>query len=85
MWMLAIQKQKYVLWMQILNAILIIGSEFILIPRLGINGAAYSLVLGSYVAFIFMVMAYKPKEGLLLFWHALHPKNILEVIRYSKS
>jgi O-antigen/teichoic acid export membrane protein len=85
MWMLAIQQQKYVLWMQILNAILIIGSEFILIPRLGISGAAYSLVLGSYVAFIFMVMAYKPKEGLQLFWRALHPKNILEVIRYSKG
>ncbi|MDZ4668145.1 MAG: flippase [bacterium] len=85
MWMLAIQQQKYVLWMQILNAILIIGSEFILIPRLGITGAAYSLVFGSYVAFIFMVMAYKPKEGLKLFWQALHPKNILEVIRYSKG
>jgi hypothetical protein len=32
-----------------------------------------------------MVLAYKPKEGLLLFWNALHPKNIIEVIRYSKA
>jgi O-antigen/teichoic acid export membrane protein len=85
MWMLAIQKQKYVVWMQILNAILILSFEFILIPKLGISGAAYSLVIGSYIALIFMVLAYQPKEGLQLFWKALNPKNILAVIRYSKA
>jgi O-antigen/teichoic acid export membrane protein len=85
MWMLAIQQQKYVVWMQILNACLILSFEFLLIPKLGISGAAYSLVIGSYIALIFMVLAYKPKEGLLLFWNALHPKNIIEVIRYSKA
>ncbi len=85
MWMLAIHKQRYVLWMQILNAILILGFEFYLIPRIGISGAAYALVIGSYIAFVFMVIAYKPKEGLTLFIKALNPKNILEVIRYSKS
>jgi Na+-driven multidrug efflux pump len=71
--------------MQILNACLILSFEFLLIPKLGISGAAYSLVIGSYIALIFMVLAYKPKEGLLLFWNALHPKNIIEVIRYSKA
>lgn len=85
MWMLAIQQQKYVVWMQILNACLILSFEFLLIPKLGISGAAYSLVIGSYIALIFMVLAYKPKQGLLLFWNALHPKNIIEVIRYSKA
>jgi O-antigen/teichoic acid export membrane protein len=85
MWMLAIQKQKYVVWMQVLNAILILSFEFILIPKLGISGAAYSLVIGSYIALLFMVMAYQPKEGLQLFWRALNPKNILAVIRYSKA
>ncbi|MCF8252990.1 MAG: flippase [Bacteroidia bacterium] len=85
MWMLAIHQQKYVLWMQILNAVLILSCEFILIPRVGITGAAYALVIGSYSALIFMVISYKPKEGLLLFIKALNPKNILEVIRYSKG
>ena len=85
MWMLAIQKQKYVVWMQIINAVLILSCEFILIPKLGISGAAYSLVIGSYIALVFMIIAYKPKEGLKIFWQALNPKNIIEVIRYSKA
>ncbi|MDP3929530.1 MAG: flippase [Bacteroidota bacterium] len=85
MWMLAIQKQKYVVWLQINNALFILTLEYFLIPKLGINGAAYSLVIGSYISLSFMIIAYKPKEGLLLFWQALNPKNILEVIRYSKA
>ncbi|MCG9881385.1 MAG: flippase [Bacteroidia bacterium] len=85
MWMLAIQQQKYVVWMQMLNAILILSFEFFLIPKMGISGAAYALVIGSYVAFIFMVLAYQPSNGLRIFWNALNPKNILAVIRYSKS
>ncbi|OYU94278.1 MAG: hypothetical protein CFE21_16975 [Bacteroidetes bacterium B1(2017)] len=85
MWMLAQQKQKYVVWMQLLNALFILGFEFVLIPKLGINGAAYSLVIGSYIALLFMIVAYKPAEGLRVFWNALNPKNLLEVIRYSKG
>ena len=71
--------------MQIINAVLILSCEFILIPKLGISGAAYSLVIGSYIALVFMIIAYKPKEGLKIFWQALNPKNIIEVIRYSKA
>lgn len=85
MWMLAQQKQKYVVWMQLLNALFILGFEFVLIPKLGINGAAYSLVIGSYIALLFMIVAYKPAEGLRVFWNALNPKNLLEVIRYWKG
>ncbi|MBC7383096.1 MAG: flippase [Bacteroidia bacterium] len=85
MWMLAENKQKYVVWMQILNGIIILVSEFILIPLKGINGAAYAMILGSYTAFIFMVFAYKPKQGLQIFISALNPKNIIEVFKYSKN
>lgn len=85
MWMLAENKQKYVVWMQLLNAVIILTSEFILIPMKGISGAAYSMLIGSYSVFIFMVLAYKPKQGFQLFVNALNPKNIWEVFKYSKN
>lgn len=85
MWMLAIQQQKYVVWMQVINAILILSCEFFLIPKMGIRGAAFALVIGSYIAFVFMILAYQPKNGLRIFWNALNPRNILAVIQYSKS
>lgn len=85
MWMLAIQQQKYVVWMQVINAILILSCEFFLIPKMGISGAAFALVIGSYIAFVFMILAYQPKNGLRIFWNALNPRNILAVIQYSKS
>ncbi len=85
MWMLTENKQKYVVWMQLLNGTIILVSEFILIPAIGINGAAYSMILGSYSAFVFMVLAYKPKQGFQLFINALNPKNIWEVFKYSKN
>ncbi len=85
MWMLSENKQKYVVWMQLINGVIILSSEFILIPRLGISGAAYSMLFGSYTVFIFMILAYKPKEGFLLFKRALNPRSILEVLKYSKN
>lgn len=85
MWMLAIQKQKYVLWMQMVNAILILSAEFFLIPKIGIKGAAWSLVFGSYIALIFMILAYQPKIGFQIFMKALDPRQIKDVISYWKG
>jgi O-antigen/teichoic acid export membrane protein len=84
-WMMTIQKQKYILWMQLLSACIILSAEFILIPMLGMKGAALSAVLGAYVSFFFMILAYKPKEGIKVFMNAANPKSLVEVMKYWKG
>ncbi len=84
-WMMTIQQQKYILWMQLLSAVIILGCEFLFIPRLGIQGAALSAVSGAYVSFIFMILAYQPLKGLKVFIQAANPKNLLEVVKYWKG
>jgi O-antigen/teichoic acid export membrane protein len=85
MWMLAEQKQKYVVGMQVLNAIIILGSELVLIPRLGILGAAWAVIVGSYIALLYMVLSYKPLATLRMFYNALNPKNLIAIFHYSRS
>jgi Na+-driven multidrug efflux pump len=85
MWMLAEQKQKYVVGMQVLNAIIILGSELFLIPRLGILGAAWAVIVGSYIALLYMVLSYKPLATLRMFYNALNPKNLIAIFHYSRS
>jgi O-antigen/teichoic acid export membrane protein len=85
MWMLAMHEQKYLFYLQLINATLTMGSEYLLIPRMGISGAAYALLIGSYFTMFFILIIYKPREGIPVFFKALNPRNILEVIRYSKK
>ncbi len=85
MWMLSENKQRYIVWMQLLNGSIILISEFIMIPKIGVTGAAYSMLAGCYVAYIFMLFSYKPKESIPLFLKALNPKSIWEVFKYSKK
>ncbi len=85
MWMLAMHEQKYLFYLQLINATFTLASEYILIPRMGITGAAYALLIGSYFTMFFILIIYKPREGFPIFLKALNPRNILEVIRYSKK
>lgn len=85
MWMVAQHRQKYILWMQLLSAAVIISLELLLIPRMGIYGAAWALVSGSWVAMVFMLVSYRPAENLKVFVQALNPVNLLEVFRYWRK
>ena len=85
MWMLAEQKQKYVVTMQIMIALTVLLLDFYLIPKLGISGAAISLIIGLYVAFGYMILGYNPKENILIFKKALNPKNLLDILNYSRK
>lgn len=85
MWMVAQHRQKYILWMQLLSASVIISLELFLIPRMGIYGAAWALVTGSWVAMVFMLVSYRPAENLKVFVQALNPVNLLEVLRYWRK
>ncbi len=85
MWMLAENKQKYVVFLQLINGVIVLTLEFFLIQKMGITGAAYAMLIGSYCAFTFMVLSYKPRLGLQIFLTALNPKSILEVMKYSKN
>jgi O-antigen/teichoic acid export membrane protein len=85
MWMLAMHEQKYLFYLQLINATFTLVSEYLLIPRMGITGAAYALLIGSYFTMFFILIIYKPREGFPIFLKALNPRNILEVILYSKK
>jgi O-antigen/teichoic acid export membrane protein len=85
MWMLAEQKQKYVVAMQVLIAFTVLILDYFLIPKIGISGAASSVVIGLFVAQLYMVIGYKPKENLPIFLKAINPKNLLEIIKYTKN
>lgn len=85
MWMLAEQRQKYVVAMQVLIALTVLILDYLLIPKIGISGAATAIVIGLFVAQIYMVLGYKPKENLPIFLKAINPKNLLEIIKYTKN
>lgn len=85
MWMLAEQKQKYVVTMQVMIALTVLFLDFYLIPKLGIAGAASSLIIGLYVAFGYMILGYNPKENILMFKSALNPKHLLDIFNYSRK
>lgn len=85
MWMLAENKQKYVVGMQIIMGITILGADWFLIPKFGIKGAAIALLAGYYLAQVYMLIAWKPKENVSIFLRALNPINLLEVVKYSRK
>ncbi len=85
MWMLAEQRQKYVVAMQVLIALTVLLLDFILIPSIGITGAASAVVMGLFVAQLYMILGYKPKENLPIFLKAINPKNLVEIIKYTKN
>jgi O-antigen/teichoic acid export membrane protein len=83
MWMLAEQKQKYVVAMQILIALTVLILDILVIPIYGISGAALALVAGLYLALIYMVLGYNYKENFAIFLKALNPKNLIDIMNYS--
>jgi len=83
MWMLAEQKQKYVVAMQVLIALSVLILDLLLIPNYGISGAALALVAGLYLALVYMIFGYNYKENFNIFLNALNPKNLIDIINYS--
>jgi O-antigen/teichoic acid export membrane protein len=84
-WMIAENKQKRVIILNVISLILCYMLNVTLIPMLGVTGAAYSVVITYYMGLVAMIMAYKPKYTLTLFARAMNPANLFDLYKYYKS
>ncbi len=84
-WLLALNKQKLITIYQVFMLIFILALEMYMIPKYGIKGAAYSVVLSYLLSLFAIIFIYKPKESAMLFISALNPKNLFEVFKYWKE
>lgn len=84
-WLLALNQQKLITVYQVLVLISLLSLEMYLIPKYGINGAAYSVVIIHFCSMVVMFLVYKPKESVQLFFSALNPKHLLAIFIYWKK
>lgn len=84
-WILAEGKQKHIVLINLVGALLNIGLNFALIPYLGVNGAAIATVITQFFTNVVFVCAYKPtrRNGYFLL-QALNPKYLLTAIKQVK-
>ena len=84
-WLLAQNKQSILIVYQILMMAFIIPLEMYIIPKFGIVGAAYSVIIAYFFNTIIALTVYKPKESFKLFFNACNPKHLFDVISYWKG
>lgn len=81
-WILAEEKQKHLVVINLVGACLNILLNLGLIPKFGINGAAIASVITQFFTNIVFVVIYKPtrRTGYLQL-QALNPKYLYEMLR----
>jgi O-antigen/teichoic acid export membrane protein len=85
-WILAQEKQKYLWIINFTGAVTNILLNFILIPIMGISGAAVAAVLTQFVSNVIVGCFLRPiRENNRLMAKSLNPKYILFVIKQSVS
>jgi O-antigen/teichoic acid export membrane protein len=84
MWMVAENKQKYLIFFQLLSMVIAILLNIKLIPVFGAIGAAYSILITYLISTINCLTFYKPKQSWALFLKALNPLNIIDIVKYLK-
>jgi len=85
LWFLAENKQRVIILYQIVNIIAYTVMSFVLIPRFGIYGAAYTIVITYYLGLIVTTATYKPRESLKIMFDAFNPLNLLDIVKYWKE
>ena len=85
LWFLAENKQRVIILYQAVNILAYTVMSFILIPRFGIYGAAYTIVFTYYLGLIVTTATYKPRESLKIMFDAFNPMNLLDIVRYWKE
>lgn len=85
MWMVAENKQKHLIVFQFLSMGISLFLNMKLIPKFGVNGAAYSLVITYIITIICYLSFYKPKLSWRLFINAINPINLKDVFKYLKG
>ncbi len=84
-WMLAENKQKLVIYLQLISLICCFILHINLIPRMGITGAAWSVLITYYIGLLAVLLIYKPKLNFTLFLSAFNPKHLLAIYKYYKN
>ena len=84
-WMLAENKQKLVIYLQLISLICCFFLHINLIPRLGITGAAWSVLITYYIGLLAVLLIYKPKLNISLFLSAFNPKHLIDIYKYYKN
>jgi O-antigen/teichoic acid export membrane protein len=85
LWFLAENKQRVIILYQVVNIFAYTVMSFILIPRFGIYGAAYAIVITYYLGLIVTTATYKPRESLKIMFDAFNPMNLLDIVKYWKE
>lgn len=85
MWILSENKQKLIIILQLISLVFCFTMHINLIPRFGINGAAWSVVITYFMNLCAVLIIYKPKLNISLFLKALNPQNLVEIYRYYKN
>ncbi len=84
-WLLALNKQRLITVYQVFVLIIILSVEMYMIPKYGIKGAAYSVVATYMCSILAIIFVYKPKESATLFFSALNPKHLFDIVKYWKE
>jgi O-antigen/teichoic acid export membrane protein len=84
-WMLAENKQKMIIYLQVISLVCCFFLHINLIPRLGITGAAWSVIITYYIGLLAVLFIYKPKLNITLFLSAFNPKHLLDIYKYYKN
>ena len=85
-WILAEEKQKYLLAINFAGALLNIIGNFILIPIMGALGAAIASVITQFFANIVVCAMIKPiRPSIKLLFKGFDPRCLLQIVRNSKK
>ena len=83
-WLLAEEKQKYLLWINLLGAVANIGLNFALIPVMGINGAALASLITQFFTNVIIGFILKPiRRSNYLMIKALNPKGVIKSLKFA--
>lgn len=85
MWMVAENKQRYLIFFQFLSMGIALVLNLKLIPIYGADGAAYSLIITQFIGIFSALTFYKPALSWMLFIKSLNPKNLFDIVKYLKN
>lgn len=85
MWILAENKQRIQIYLQLISLVLCFYLNKTLIPKYGPEGAAYAVVLTYYAGLFVVLMAYKPRLTCTMFVQSFNPVYIAQIFKYWKD
>lgn len=81
-WILAEGKQKYLVPVNLIGALLNIGLNALLIPSMQANGAAIATVITQFFSTVAVFAVFKStRRNVYLQWKALNPKNCVAAFK----